>query len=174
MCTSASQSTNSIFLGNVIVRLAVLAMCLIGFPICVHAQSNPCPPGMIPGQGGCYSPTEVLYLESTPVYEDRFGAIAFQDDAFGNRARASYGAESEEQAKGIALEKCGDHCKIVYVIRNQCMAVAEGVGKLAPVELTASTSMERAVKRALKQCRKNGGVDCSIKHQSCSYAQRVR
>ena len=164
----------SIYLGNTVVRLAVLAMCMGGSTNCANAQSNPCPLGMIPGQGGCYSPTEDLHPAPTPIYENRFGAIAFQDDAFGNRARASYGAENEEQAKGIALEKCGDHCKIVYVIRNQCMAVAEGVGKLAPVELTASTSMERAVKRALKQCRKNGGVDCSIKHQSCSYAQRVR
>ena len=109
-----------------------------------------------------------------PVYKDRFGAIAFQDDAFGNSARASYGAESEDEAKWIALRKCGDHCKIVYVVRNQCMAAAEGIGEFGQAGFGASTSLERATKRALKQCRENGGVDCSIKHQSCSYPQRIK
>ncbi|QIK81455.1 DUF4189 domain-containing protein [Lysobacter sp. HDW10] len=113
-------------------------------------------------------------MEPAPSYEDRFGAIAFQDDAFGNAASASSGAESEEQAKAIALGKCGDHCKIVYVVRNQCMAAAEGIGEFGQAGLGASTSLTRAIQRALKQCRKNGGVDCSIKHQSCSYPQRVK
>lgn len=159
---------------KLLVRTLIAVACSLGGSEIALAQSSPCPVGMIPGQGGCYSPTEEMDSEPAPVYQDRFGAIAFQDDAFGNSAGASYGADSIEQAKSIALGKCGDHCEIVYVVRNQCMAAVQGTGEIAPVGLGASTSLERATKRALKQCRKRGGVDCSINHQSCSYAQRVR
>lgn len=161
-------------LSKSVVRFSVFAIFMGGFTTIAYAQSSPCPPGMIPGPGRCYSPTEDMTIESPPEYEDRYGVIAFQDLAFGNAATASIGERSIERAKEIALRECGEGCRIVYEVRNQCMAAAQGKGRNAPVGFGASKWVEKAAKSALKQCKKNGGVECSVQHQSCSYAQRVR
>lgn len=137
-----------------------------------YAQSTQCPPGMIPGQGGCFSPTEDF--DPGPVYESRYGAIAFQDNAYGNIARAYAGARSKEEAKRLALEKCGEHCEVLYQVRNQCMAVAHDSREFTPYGFGASRSPERSAKEAIKQCKKRGGTDCAIHHLSCSLPERVR
>lgn len=164
----------SILLSMPVVRFSVLPLFIGAWASCAYAQSTPCPQGMIPRPGRCYSPTEDMTIESPPEYEDRYGVIAFQDLAFGNAATASIGERSIERAKEIALRECGEGCRIVYEVRNQCMAAAQGKGRNAPVGFGASKWVEKAAKSALKQCKKNGGVECSVQHQSCSYAQRVR
>ena len=136
------------------------------------AQSTQCPPGMIPGQGRCLSPTE--NFEPVPVYESRYGAIAFQDNAYGNFASAYAGAHSKEEARRIALTKCGEHCEILFEVRNQCMAVAHDSQELSPLGFGASRSPKRSAKEAIKECKKRGGTDCAVQHLSCSFPERVR
>jgi len=136
-------------------RLFLVSMLMWG-PVLAYAQQppnsgSPCPPGMIPGYGKCYSPSDPdLYGPNeqrqrsarpngaanhgdgwlryeTGKWTESFGALA--DDGRGVKGSSgrSEDSTSAQAARKEALRDCGKQdCQIRIEVRNGCWAVAYG------------------------------------------------
>jgi len=95
----------------------------------------------------------------------RFGAIAYSvaDGAWGYSKDWSTGGE----AKRDALHRCssrGSNCKIWAVFENECGAVAADG---STVGWGTSVQVNEAKRRAMLECSKAGGRNCSIQVWAC-------
>lgn len=145
----------------------------------IYAQS-PCPPGAvpIPGQGRCGSPAEASSINSrgqgnsqvySEVWEDRFGAIAV--DYKNERSGASENQKTRRSAERAALKDCASReCKVVSWVRNSCLAVAYGGGR---VGYGANQSPKDAGLTAVTECEQRGS-GCEVIYSECSLPVRIR
>lgn len=129
---------------------------LMWIPVLAYAQQppnngSPCPPGMIPGYGRCYSPTDpdrygpneqqqrrarpngtanrgdgwIPY--ETGKWTESYGAYADNGKGEKGAGGRSEDSQSAQAARNEALRDCGQQdCQIRIEVRNGCWAVAYG------------------------------------------------
>ena len=86
-------------------------------------------------------------------------AIAFNPS--NGRAAAYNGSFDIEQAKRVALDKCGRGCRIVASGKGSCSAVVESISTGTSAWAVAKgTTRDTAAKSAWHECRRKGGVNC--------------
>ncbi len=136
-------------------RHFLIAMLICG-PVLAYAQQppnggSPCPTGMIPGYGKCYSPSDPeLYGPSeqrqrntrpsdtanrgdgwlryeTGKWSESYGAFADNGKGVAGAGGRSEDSTSAQAARNEALRDCGQQdCKIRIEVRNGCWAAAYG------------------------------------------------
>lgn len=142
-------------------------------------SGSPCPPGMIPGYGTCYSPSDPdRDGQSTqnvrrigPRWQDRFGAIAV-DSKTGSAGWMSNARSKQDAYKG-AIDDCGGGgCEVRIQVRNGCVAAAWGGGISS---YAAKASLQEAEAVAMGKCKNNGtGAVCKLQYSACSLPVRVQ
>lgn len=138
------------------------------------SNGSPCPTGMIPGYGRCYSPTDPelngqMVKPASPLWQDRFGAIALDVDT-GSIGWVS-GARSRREAANAAIADCGGGgCEVHMEGRNTCLAVASG-GRTG---FARDVNVKVAEASAVEACRSLGGTTCEIRYSACSLPVRIR
>lgn len=139
----------------------------------LRAQSQ-CPSGMIPGQGGCYSPVGGNSYQNSegPIWENRYGAVAASNDPENNTIGTATSQLSQSDAIDIALNKCGKDCEVWFTVVNSCMALAVGKDDRYHTFPGIGRSKRKAEKEALAICQDNGLNDCKAKFSSCSLPER--
>lgn len=148
---------------------------LVSYALCstVSAQSQ-CPPGMIPGKGGCYSPvggnSHQRPYEAT--YENRYGAMAASIGPENKKIGTATSQVSESDAIEIALDKCGKNCEVWFTVVNTCMAAAVGKGDGFYTFRGIGQSIHKAEKRAVAECEDQGLKNCKAEFSSCSLPVR--
>ncbi|MBS0215811.1 MAG: DUF4189 domain-containing protein [Proteobacteria bacterium] len=161
----------------------ILMLLLACSSFAAHGQQppnsgSPCPPGMIPGYGTCYSPSDSDRYSNQPqspvrsgaLWQDRFGAIA-SDSKTGSIGWAS-NARSKKEAHKAAVEDCGGGgCQVKADGRNTCLAEAWGGGVSG---YGTGINLQRAEEDALSNCKSGGGSACKIDYSACSLPVRVR
>lgn len=154
-------------------------LCLFFLAIPGHALAQyVCPPGYYSiggGQdaGGFYGCAPMEGEEEGPLppqWENRWGAIAVTDGAYGVAAEM----RSKREAVSVALKECkaragGRKCHITTSYYNQCVALAWGD--------QGSTSfrgpeMGKAEQSAMSDCAAHA-QNCKIYYSGCSYPERV-
>ena len=140
----------------------------------VAFSQSQCPHGMIPGQGGCYSPIGGNSTQNSmgPKYENRYGAMAMSEDPNNDVIGTATAQKSQEEAIQIAMSKCGNACKIWFTVVNTCMAVAVGQQNGFNFVRAIGQSEGRARKNAIKLCNEKGFESCKAEFSSCSLPVR--
>ncbi|HFF2826862.1 TPA: DUF4189 domain-containing protein [Stenotrophomonas maltophilia] len=171
------------------IHLAFLLCLLIAGPLPFTASAEGrCPPGQYPigdqGVGGCAPIPGAQGGESgtpmsTGVWQRRWGAIA-QDvsarEPGSYRPRgAAVSQKSKRVARSLAVDACrsdgGQKCQVWIAFRDQCVAIADPVGTLAPgatsvVRTAGSEVLARS--GATRECREKLGQACEIAYSGCS------
>ena len=108
-------------------------------------------------------------------YVDRWGAFAVNPKTGG--FEFSFGESTKEQAKKLALERCGTKCVVQSVYSTQCIAYSFGQRKNGG-KASYFTDKDPAVaeRKSLERCVKSGAKNCQIKTVECSdnYPRRVK
>ncbi|MBL0896970.1 DUF4189 domain-containing protein, partial [Pectobacterium atrosepticum] len=147
----------------------------------VHAEGN-CPPGSYPIGGGATagcapipgngSGQQQAPSAPEPVWEDRWGAIAFDGPKFILGASAEF--PSEQAAKSAALNHCkvkgGDNCQIEISYVNGCTAFTIGERNYYR---GAMATLHQAVADGLKKCNETD-KKCETYYSACSPPVRIR
>ena len=164
-------------------RMAILPILTIIVVATLHGEiyaQSPCPPGAvpIPGQGRCGSPAEASSMNSrgqggsqryAEVWEDRFGAIAV--DYKNERSGAAENQKTKHAAERAALKDCASReCKVVSWVRNSCLAVAYGGGR---VGYGANQKPKDAELKAMTESGQKGS-GCEVIYSECSLPVRVK
>ena len=106
-----------------------------------------------------------------PQWEERWGAIATGEGAFG----AGLSFSTEQGAIYRALSQCAAHtkgkpCRVRQTFHNQCAALAGGdTGSIAWSSSEVGIAKQKAV-AACSQHTKN----CEVLYSGCSYPERVQ
>lgn len=125
------------------------------------------------GSGGFYgcAPLEQEgQPDQGPVWENRWGAIAIANGAYGT----SGGWASKSEANAAALQACvahsGSDCAVKMTYYNQCAALAWG-----DTNYTISRFPDRSAAEAdaMKGCSETTR-NCKLFYSDCSYAEQVR
>lgn len=155
-----------------------LVLCLLGLiGLNGSAFAQSCPPGIAHGTPGCIppsNPASPLYPHSEPIaptpmiWADRWGAIATNEKT--GHVGTIAGQASKRGAKKIAMQRCGDGCKVRMVYYNQCAAIAWGSGSYSA---NGAATVQEASVRALRVCGQ-GADDCKVVFTECSMAERVQ
>jgi hypothetical protein len=99
-----------------------------------------------------------------------FGALAVAPDgAYGY----SYNFDDIDAAQDRAMEECRKHarsgCQIIRVYQNACVAIARHLeGKDVLVNWVSGYTQEERTRRALRNCREDGGSNCKITTEFCT------
>lgn len=166
-----------------LIRMLILSAALLGWSGVVRAQVGACPPGTIPNgtqsnmtqcaPDPSYQQQPQQPIQPSPVWSDRWGAIASGDSAapaFG----AVTGLRSKRAAQAAAIAKCqgqnGPKCSIFTTYRNQCVAVV--TGNNVAISAGAAT-LDEATQLAMNKC-KSKDSECHVYYTGCSYPVRVR
>jgi hypothetical protein len=102
-----------------------------------------------------------------------FGALALNPQgAWGYSA--SFGTVDIAQDRALGeCQKHGRGCQIVRVFENVCVAVARNEdSKNVIVNWVSGYNAEERTRRALANCRNDGGTDCRILKEFCSGSGR--
>ena len=165
-------------------RQIFIMLVIVGVSCAANGQQpqnsgSPCPPGMIPGEGGCFSPTDESRLGSgaqTPTYrgplwQDRFGAIA--NSPTSTAGGVAQNMKSARAARKKALSDCGARdCEVRIEGRNSCLATAWGGGMSS---FAAKPTQQEAEIAVMDDCRKNKtGAVCTLDYSACSLPVRIR
>ena len=83
---------------------------------------------------------------------------------------------SSKTAKEIVMSECGEDCTLIPIASGACTAIASSVdGKYSHdtaaatlLDIGKNTRKERAGKKAIKKCEKNGGKNCLIETAVCA------
>ncbi len=119
--------------------------------------------GGAPGRG-----PEAAPIDATVSIETPFGALAIEPEE-GTSWGWSSGYPTQAEAESIALEQCGDGCRVVFTFHDECAAFAED-------QTTDSTAMGWASGRdtrdvaeqiALRKCVEAGGTNCVVQAGDC-------
>jgi erythromycin esterase-like protein len=108
-------------------------------------------------------------LFAVPAAAQNFGAIATNPDgAWGWSGKYATVDEAQERA----LNECNKHgrnCRLLRVFQDACVAVVrnEVRGKAIIAWVSGGERKER-VRRALRDCRNEGGDDCQILKEFCT------
>lgn len=133
------------------------------------AATAACAP--IPGGGSGYSQPTAPDLPA-PVWEDRWGAIAF--DGPKGILGAAAGRRSEQAAKSAALIDCyakgGGVCQSELIYRNGCAAFTIGDQNYYH---GSSAILPQAVAEGLKLCNEKD-KNCETYYSACSLPIRIR
>lgn len=172
-------------------KSAFLAILFCGLTLCcVEAHAQACPPGTYSVLGGVDVPNGSYcapmqsddddpdsYDGSSapavvePQWEERWGAIATGEGAFG----AGLSFSTEQGAIDRALSECVAHtkgkpCRVRQTFHNQCAALAGGdTGSIAWSSSEVGIAKQKAV-AACSQHTKN----CEVLYSGCSYPERVQ
>ena len=161
----------------------VLLMLMVLCSLTVYGQQapnggSPCPPGMVPGYGTCYSPSDPARYGGEPqapslagpLWQDRFGAFAV-DSTTGSYGYAS-GVSNKKAAFKAAIDDCGGGgCEVVSWARNGCLVAVSGGSSSYAVR----ADLKQAETAAMDRCSKNGADSaCKIIYSACSLPVRVR
>lgn len=135
-----------------------------------YAQVGPCPPGMsqysspngIPSCG----PLRSDYDQPQGHWQDQWGSLAISSDGTTGWA---FSQSSERIAQESAIENCiskgGTQCEVNLTYQNACIAVVNGDnGGYASSDATN----QKAIKRAMKSCKKAGQKHCELLRTECS------
>ncbi|MCZ2498388.1 DUF4189 domain-containing protein [Xylophilus sp. Kf1] len=163
----------------------VLLLALCGYSMGAHAEGN-CPSGYYPiggaatagcapipggGNAGGGSQSSAPNVPE-PVWEDRWGAIAF--DGPKGILGAAAGLRSEQAAKSAAQTECkskgGVNClsEITYV--NACTAFTIGDRSYYK---GARASLPQVIAEGLKKCNETD-KNCETYYSACSMPARIR
>ena len=115
----------------------------------------------------------VLGSASGAQAQGAFGALALNPEgAWGYSA--SFGTIDIAQDRALAeCQKHGKGCQIVRVFENVCVAVARNeVRNNVIVNWVSGYDAEERTRRALRNCRNDGGTDCRILKEFCSGSGR--
>ena len=82
---------------------------------------------------------------------------------------------SSKTAKEIVMSECGKDCTLIPIASGACTAIASSIDGKYSYDTTAATLLdigkntrkERAGKKAIKKCEKNGGENCLIEAVAC-------
>ncbi|KAB7773733.1 hypothetical protein CEK69_03120 [Xanthomonas sp. LMG 12462] len=172
--------------------LKLLSLCIL---MCAaygaHAEGG-CPPGQYPigGQGaaGCAPmPQSQAAPQEAPrptgYWVKTWGAIAMGAGDGWNSLGVTTGKASKSEAEADALRRCSSDgvkdCRIGFVYKNQCAAVAEPqVGGRAyldgPTSFAAAGDEEAASGVAMERCERENravsGMQCKVIYTACSKA----
>jgi hypothetical protein len=108
---------------------------------------------------------------SEPQWEERWGAIATGEGAYG----AGLSFATEQAAINRAMSECTAHtkgkpCRVRQTFHNQCAALAGGdAGSIAWTSGEVAAAKQKAV-AACSQHTKN----CAVLYSGCSYPERVQ
>lgn len=98
------------------------------------------------------------------VQQQRTYWAAIYYDAASQTFGSSWGADSEAEAKQIALKACsnegGHNCQMAITVRNGCVALAMATN--GAWSSNSSNNSREAIANAMAVCRKNGGTDCKV------------
>lgn len=130
-----------------------------------------CPSGVAPGSPQCGPDSGTSRGEPPPrptgQWHKTWGAIANNE---GGDVGFAMGRLSRQDAESIAVKRCegfdAGHCKVIFVVHNQCVAAAtppSGAGGISTAD-----SKERASDRAMKLCEKTSGQSCRIALAACT------
>ncbi len=139
-----------------------------------------CPPGYAPIGGGgvvgdyasgCAPIEGGGEEEPQEVWEDRWGAIAIADGAFGYSAATA----SETEASQKAMQACrsnanGNPCEVKLTYYNQCVALYWGDGGY---NISHAENIELAKNMAQAGCSETR-QNCRLFYSDCSYSERVQ
>jgi hypothetical protein len=152
----------------------VIAQCAPGIPSAGNPGCIPPTQPNSPYYQGNNTPAPTDAPQPTPVWEDRFGAVAYDMD--GGQAGASTNKVSEARATSGALSICsedgGKKCKVILNFKNQCAAIAIPDNGAYVSSATASDDDE-AVSRVMDRCTKSG-QNCVVTYHDCSLPIRVQ
>lgn len=148
---------------------------LLGISGVAYAEGGTCPPGYYPvsspGVMGCapipnQAGNSAQNVTPRVTWVDRWGAIA-SDNKTGNVGTIG-GQTSKRKATKLALERCGNGCKIDMIYYNQCAAIAWGTGSYS---VNGAATVDEASTRAMSVCQQ-GASDCKIVFTECSLPER--
>jgi hypothetical protein len=104
-----------------------------------------------------------VFSSGQALAADTYAAIAFSqvNGASGSWHRAGTRAQAEEGA----LQQCGESCRVIVWVRNQCavLAVGDGYG----YGFSYSTDGDQAVRTALEKCDQETS-SCELNVMICS------
>nr|WP_241094196.1 DUF4189 domain-containing protein [Xanthomonas bonasiae] len=130
-----------------------------------------CPVGVAPGSVQCLPDSESSSQSSRPTGEwiKTWGAIASSSNG---DVGSSTGKFSEQEAEGNALKICANlgnsDCKIMFTYKNQCVAVVKAAAGRTGGKIVSGVSIGDAKSKALDQCKKSSGAECSVVGADCS------
>jgi|GEM_PF-2957814 len=106
---------------------------------------------------------------SSAQAQGAFGALAVSSDgAYGY----SYNYATIDRAQDTALEQCAKHakgCQILRVYENVCVSVARNEDpKNIIINWVSGYDAEERPRRALRNCRNDGGDKCKILVEFCT------
>lgn len=143
-----------------------------------------CPHGTVPQQGngwqGCApvpgtGPTPATQTMPKEVWEDRWGAIAANEDNIAAGIGSATGMKRKGQAERAALKECESKgiagCKVKFAYYSQCAVIVWGDRGST---ISGASSVERAEKIGLEECKSSGDTGCETFFSACSYPVRVR
>ena len=126
------------------------------------------PPDVCMGNtGGTQAP---VYIE--PTY---YGAIAVDINTGKWSSAAAY--TSKKAARESVISSCGEHCKVINVDSQRCVAVAysdtdkilESDSAIAAyAKIGYNTRVKRSNEKAVKKCEKSGGKNCKVLVNVCA------
>lgn len=145
-----------------------------------QAQVGPCPPGMseysssngIPACGPLHSNDN----QPQGRWVDQWGAYAMGNDGTTGFSSSQVGErEAEQAAVSNCLSRAGKQCKVEMTYRNGCIAVigsksSDGSGSH---NASSDATKEKAIKRAITVCEKEGGISCQVFRTECSPAKWI-
>jgi hypothetical protein len=112
---------------------------------------------------------------SSPLAPARLWGFMVYDIPTGRYGR-SYGYTNGMEARGAARAACfragGQQCNWQIPARDGCVAIAQGVGgsgRMAHQKSGGSEALEIAKRKAVGNCRAEGGRDCQVVAYTCSW-----
>lgn len=110
--------------------------------------------------------------QPAPVWQDRWGAIAF--DRGTGQAGTVVDKDSKKDAVSSAMHDCqingSPNCEVVLTYYNQCAAVAIGEGGSG---MSNNQTLDGAKSGAMRVCSQDS-TTCKIVYSGCSPPRRVR
>ena len=112
---------------------------------------------------------------STPVWADRWGAIAVDESNVAAGIGSASGMKRKGQAERAALKDCQNkgiaRCKVKFTYYNQCAVVVWGDRSST---VNGAASIEKATQLGLEKCKQSGHSNCEAIFSKCSYPEQVR
>lgn len=135
-----------------------------------NASANVCGKGIPPDVCMGNNQTSPVYIE--PTY---YGAIAVDINTGQWSSASAY--TSKKAARQSVISRCGEHCKVINVDSQRCVAVVySDTDKILESDsampaygrIGYNTRIKRSNEKAVKKCEKSGGKNCKVLVNVCA------
>ncbi|MBT2746926.1 MULTISPECIES: DUF4189 domain-containing protein [unclassified Lysobacter] len=114
-------------------------------------------------------------VTSTPVWADRWGAIAVDKSNVAAGIGSASGMKRKGQAERAALKDCQNkgiaRCKVKLAYYSQCAALVWGDHSSS---INSAPSKEQAIQIGMDRCFQAKDTNCEVYFSDCSFPERIR